>query len=241
MVIDVVSDKFYSFETLKIKDKMAENEITSSLPVLNAEEIRVLGALIEKSKTTPDYYPMTLNGLKNACNQKTSRNPVVDYDENLIADTLESLKQKGLVYKEIGGGSRVVKYEQKLLRNFTLPPADAAVICLLMLRGPLTAGEINTNSARLYDFDNLEEVNEVLDKLSRRAPAMVKKLERQPGQKGERFIHLFSEYSEDDFMDNTTLSSSTSNRVDLEERIIKLETDLAQLKEEFEKLLKELS
>ena len=118
------------------------------LPDLSAEEQRVLGALIEKSRTTPDYYPMTLNSLTAACNQKSSRNPVVNYDEETITLTLNQLKIKGLISTATGGSSRATKYKHNLAIVYPLLPSELAIICLLLLRGPLTPGEINRNSGR---------------------------------------------------------------------------------------------
>lgn len=119
------------------------------LPDLSAEEQRVLGSLIEKSRTTPDYYPMTLNSLTAACNQKSSRNPVVNYDEETITLTLNQLKIKGLISTATGGSSRATKYKHNLAIAYPLLPSELAIICLLLLRGPLTPGEINSNSGRL--------------------------------------------------------------------------------------------
>src|ERR1700712_5528088 len=136
-----------------------------TLPVLNAEELRVLGSLMEKCRTTPDYYPMTINSLTAACNQKTSRKPVVQYDEDTVAEALNTLKRRGLISTATGGSIRSVKYKHNFAIVFPLIPAELAIICLLMLRGPLTPGELNTNSARLWEFDSIEEVQEVLDKV----------------------------------------------------------------------------
>jgi uncharacterized protein YceH (UPF0502 family) len=149
------------------------------LPDLSAEEQRVLGALIEKSRTTPDYYPMTLNSLTAACNQKSSRNPVVNYDEETITLTLNQLKIKGLISTATGGSSRATKYKHNLAIVYPLVPSELAIICLLLLRGPLTPGEINSNSGRLYEFESIEEVLEQLQKLSDEEPAFVKQLEKK--------------------------------------------------------------
>ena len=149
-----------------------------SLPQLSAEELRVLGSLLEKSKTTPEYYPMTINGLQTACNQKTSRKPVVNYDEPTLIAALDALKKRGLVSTVVGGGSRVTKYKHNLAIQFPLIPSDLAVLCLLILRGPLTAGEINSNSGRLHEFEGLEDVQEHLNKLSEGEIEYVKQLPR---------------------------------------------------------------
>src|SRR3954463_4079453 len=151
------------------------------LPFLSPEEVRVLGALMEKSKTTPDYYPMTLNSLTAACNQKTSRNPVVEYDEETVVLALNSLKGQSLVATAVGGGSRTQKYKHNITTVFELEVSELVVLCLLMLRGPLTAGEINSNSGRLYEFASLEEVYNVLNKLSAGETPFIKELSKRPG------------------------------------------------------------
>jgi len=153
------------------------------LPVLTAEELRVLGALMEKARATPEYYPMTVKGLLSACNQKTSRNPVVNYDEQLVIHTLDALRKKGLVSTATGAGSRTTKYKHNFAIVYPLVPADLAVICLLLLRGPLTPGEINNISGRLYDFESIEEVQNVLNALADSQPPFVVPLSKKPGQK----------------------------------------------------------
>lgn len=220
---------------------MEENK---SLPVLSAEEIRVLGSLLEKSKTTPEYYPMTLNGLLNACNQKSSRKPVVQYDENQVIQVLDGLKKKGLISTVVGGGSRVTKYKHNLAIQFPLLPQELAIICLLFLRGPLTAGEINSNSGRLYEFDNLDEVQELLQKLSASEPLYIKQLSKRAGQKEVRYIHLFAEFDEESYEDEAPSSSSNSSNVaitQLEEKVSQLEEQLNTLRAEFDELMKQLS
>jgi uncharacterized protein YceH (UPF0502 family) len=131
-----------------------------TLPVLDAVELRVLGSLMEKSKTTPDYYPMTINSLTLACNQKTSRRPVVNYDDDTVAQALNTLKRRGLISTATGGSIRSVKYKHNFAIVYPVLPAEVAIICLLMLRGPQTPGEINTNSGRMYEFESIEEVQE---------------------------------------------------------------------------------
>lgn len=214
----------------------------TTLPELKKEEVRIIGSLIEKSRATPEYYPMTINGLKNACNQKSSRNPVVDYDEDTVIEVLGHLRTKGLVGTMTGGGSRATKYKHNLSVHFSLDPADLAVLCLLMLRGPLTAGEINSNSGRLYDFDNLDEVIRILEELSVSEPPFVRKLARKSGQKGERYIHLFTPFDEE-AEESTSSSTSSSNAAAkaLEERVENLESQLAQLREEFDRLMEQLT
>jgi uncharacterized protein YceH (UPF0502 family) len=211
-----------------------------ALPVLDSEELRVLGSLMEKSKTTPEYYPMTINSLTAACNQKSSRKPVVNYDEQTIVLTLDRLKRKGLINTATGGGSRTIKYKHNLALVFPLTPDDLAVLCLLILRGPLTPGEINSNSGRLYEFDSLEEVLNVLEELSGGEAPFVMQLPRQTGQKEMRYKHLLGDGSED-FAEDTPIENSKSNSNNqIEERLTIVEQELAELKEAFNKLMKEL-
>ncbi|KRT13248.1 hypothetical protein ASU31_25595 [Pedobacter ginsenosidimutans] len=202
------------------------------LPDLSAEEQRILGALIEKSRTTPDYYPMTLNGLTAACNQKSSRNPVVNYDEETITLTLNQLKIKGLISTATGGSSRATKYKHNLAIVYPLLPSELAIICLLLLRGPLTPGEINSNSGRLYEFESIEEVLEQLQKLSDEEPAFVKQLAKKAGQKEARFVHLLGEQAETTSEPETeTISIPQFDPTELENRIEKLELEIEELKE----------
>ncbi len=211
-----------------------------TLPVLDAEELRVLGSLMEKSKITPDYYPMTVNGLTAACNQKTSRHPVVQYEEDTVATALASLKKRGLVSTATGGSIRSVKYKHNFAIVFPVVPAEVAVICLLMLRGPQTPGELNTNAGRMYEFESIDEVQEVLEKLSSPEMPFLIQLPRRPGQKEARYAHLLSgtpEINDDDFSAEPIARSSSA----LEARVAKLETELAELKDAFDKLMKELT
>ena len=219
---------------------MEENK---TLPTLSPEEIRVLGSLLEKSKTTPEYYPMTLNGLQTACNQKSSRKPVVNYDESTIINTLDSLRKKGLISTVVGGGSRVTKYKHNLAIQFPLLPQELAAMCLLFLRGPLTAGEINSNSGRLYEFETLDEVQELLQKLSGDEPAYVRQLAKRPGQKEARFVHLFSPFDEEAYDEQGTSENEapSGKYAQLEERVQQLESQLSTLQAAFDKLMAELS
>jgi uncharacterized protein YceH (UPF0502 family) len=210
-----------------------------TLPVLTDTELRVLGSLMEKSKTTPDYYPMTVNGLTAACNQKTARRPVVDYDENTVMLALDTLKRKGLISTATGGSSRAIKYKHNFGIVFPVVPSEVAVICLLILRGPQTPGEINTNSGRLYEFEDLDEVNTMLEKLAGGDMPYVLQLPKRPGQKEVRYRHLLGgTIIEDDSTDEPARRTSSA---ELEERLSKVETELAELKEAFDKLMKELT
>lgn len=214
-------------------------DLPESLPVLNSIEIRVLGSLIEKSKTTPDYYPMTLNSLTAACNQKTSRKPVVQYDEETVVISLNSLRKMGLISTATGGTSRSVKYKHNFTLVFPLTSAEVAVMCLLFLRGPQTAGELNTNSARLYEFESLEEVQTVLDKLAHTDLPLIQQLQKRAGQKEVRYTHLLGETIE---FDEEQLPDEPARKTvnELEARLTFVENDLAVMKESLDKLMKEL-
>ncbi|MDP9047483.1 MAG: YceH family protein [Bacteroidota bacterium] len=210
------------------------------LPVIEEAELRVLGSLMEKCKTTPDYYPMTINGLTAACNQKTSRKPVVQYDEETVVLALNSLKKRGLVSTATGGSIRGVKYKHNFAIVFPVIPAEVAIICLLILRGAQTPGELNTNSGRLHEFDSIEEIQEVLEKLSSPRMPFLLQLPRRPGQKEARYAHLLGgtpEICEEDLAGDLPLK--TSGNIDA--RVTKLENELASLKEAFDKLMQELS
>ena len=210
-------------------------ESSKPILILDPIEIRVLGSLMEKSKTTPEYYPLTLNALILACNQKSSRNPHVQYDESTVIAAISSLTKKGLVATATGGGSRVIKYKHNFAIAYPdFTPADLAVLCLLFLRGPLTPGEINSNSARLYDFKSLEEVLHVLEKLKQGDTPFVAQLPRRAGQKEQRFRHLFCEMQESN---EEELPEDPFKK--LETRLEIVEKELAGLKSSVEKLLKE--
>jgi len=212
-----------------------------NLPKLNPEEIRVLGSLMEKSRTTPDYYPMTLNSLTAACNQKSARRPVVQYDDDKVMRALDSLKKRGLISTATGGSSRAIKYKHNFAIVFPVVPAQVAVICLVLLRGPQTPGEINTNSGRLYEFESLDDVQEVLEQLSSGDMPYLTQLPRRSGQKEARYMHLLGEsldIPEDDEPESTT--TATSSVAELEIRVAKLEEELAAMRTEFDKLMKEL-
>jgi len=155
---------------------------------LSAEEARVLGVLIEKSYTTPDQYPLSLNALTNGCNQLTGREPVMSLDEATVADAVDSLHARGLVGRR--EGARVVKYEHLVRLRHSLPPAEQAVLALLMLRGPQTPGELRTRSERMHRFDDVPAVLAVLEHLEEKYPSMVVALPRAPGTKETRYMHL---------------------------------------------------
>ncbi len=159
--------------------------------ILNEVELRVLGSLVEKQITTPEYYPLTLNALTLACNQKNNRNPVTSYDETTVSLALETLRTKNLSYVFHGSTSRVPKYKHVMPEIFHLNPPELALMCSLVLRGPQTVGELRGSSARLFDFSSLEEVEQTLEGLINKEPEpLVVRLPRQPGQKEARVVHL---------------------------------------------------
>jgi uncharacterized protein YceH (UPF0502 family) len=214
-------------------------ESTKSLPILTPIEIRVLGSLIEKSKTTPDYYPMTLNALTAACNQKTSRRPVVDYDEETVVMALNSLKSQSLINTAVGGSIRSVKYKHNFTIVYPLTDGELAIMCLLFLRGPQTPGELNTNSARLHEFRSLEGLQDALNKLTEGENAFVKELPKRAGQKEARFAHLLEEeilFDEDE----TPEEPARKHVSDLETRLAAVELELAEVKETLAKITKDL-
>jgi hypothetical protein len=160
--------------------------------LLNEVEVRVVGSLVEKQVTTPEYYPLTLNALVSACNQISNRDPVVSFDEQAVARALESLRAKNLVYVFYGSDSRVPKYKHMMTEIFRLSAAELAAVCVLMLRGPQTVGEVRGRTGRLYNFADLAEVESTLEGLAQREEPVVLKLPRQPGRKEARYAHLLA-------------------------------------------------
>ena len=160
--------------------------------VLTDVEARVLGALVEKDITTPDYYPLSLNALVNACNQKNNRDPVMNLDENQVREALSGLEAMGLAGPASTADSRVTKYEHHLQDVFNFSRGETAVICVLLLRGPQTLGELRSRTERLHRFEDLEAVQAALQHLMRREPPLAVMLPRQPGTKESRYAHLLS-------------------------------------------------
>ena len=194
------------------------------MELLDPVEVRVLGALMEKEATTPEYYPLSLNALVNACNQKSNRDPVVAYDDDTVADALARLREKHFALT-ITGGSRVNKYSQRISETLNLGRRESAVLCVLFLRGPQTLGEIKDRGERMFSFADLAETEMVLDKLG----SLVKKLPRQPGQKEARYTHLLS--GEPDLQAMAEPESSAPPT-----RVAQLEQDLRELRSEFDDL-----
>src|ERR1700758_1764563 len=159
--------------------------------LLNATEARVLGALVEKEITTPEYYPLSLNALVNACNQKNNREPVMNLDEDAVREALRGLEEDGLAGPS-RSDSRVMKYEHRLQEVFNFTRGETAIMCVLLLRGPQTPGELRGRTERMYRFEAIEDVLGTLQRLMQRDQALVKPLPRQPGTKETRFAHLLS-------------------------------------------------
>jgi len=202
-------------------------------------ETRVLGSLIEKQVTTPEYYPLTLNALTLACNQKNNRNPVTSYSESQVSEAIESLREKNLTYVFYGSTSRVPKYKHVMPEVMHLTAPETALMCVLMLRGPQTVGELRGSASRLHEFSSLEEVEETLNGLITREPdSLVARLPRQPGQKEGRFAHLLSGEIDLESMQEVQHVSS-SRRAGLEERVEALAAEVEKLKEQFEQFRKQ--
>jgi len=198
--------------------------------ILTETEARVIGALIEKQLTTPEYYPLTLNALVAACNQKTNRDPVVSFTEQTVQKSLDDLREKNIVYVFYGSTSRVPKYKHILDKVCELEPPETAVICVLLLRGAQTLGELRERTGRLHEFSSLGEVSETLDSLARRDEPLVARLERQPGQKEVRYAHLLS--GEVVAAKQPPEKSFSANQTE-NERVAKLEEDFKNLQSEF--------
>jgi len=198
---------------------------------LNEIEVRVLGALIEKETTTPDYYPLSLNALANACNQKSNREPAMNLDQSNVRDALDSLNAKGLAGPLSSAESRVTKYAHRLQEVFNFDRRETAVLCLLFLRGPQTPGELRVRTERMYAFDDLAVVESTLRRLMEREPPLVKKLPRVPGTKESRYAHLLA--GDVETWDAGVESSSTIGTAGPDdERIARLEDDVAALQKE---------
>ncbi len=203
----------------------------------DAVELRVLGCLLEKQRTTPDQYPLSLNALRLACNQTTNRDPIVSFEEREIHEALQRLARRGWTRLASGAGSRAAKYRQLFEQELGLADADAAVICVLLLRGPQTPGELKQRTDRLHRFVGLDEVVETLDALAGRD--LVERLERRPGQKEERYRHLLGGDEPDAAPSQGDEPATATERVDhpsLAARVAALETHVAQLRHELRAL-----
>ena len=212
---------------------------------LSEVEVRVLGSLIEKDITTPDYYPLSLNALVNACNQKNNRDPVMTLDEASVRQALSSLQEKRMAGPAGGADSRVTKYEHRLQEVFNFDRREIAVVCVLLLRGPQTPGELRGRTERMYRFEALDDVEATLKKLMEREPSLVAVLPRQPGTKESRYMHSFSgEVPHSHFSQNlgevghpTTENTASGN----EQRIANLEAEVSALRQEVADLRRQVT
>jgi uncharacterized protein YceH (UPF0502 family) len=200
-------------------------------PMLTAEEARVLGCLMEKQRTTPDQYPLTLTGLVTACNQKSSRQPIMQLEPGKVGHTVNQLRDRGLVHASFSG--RTERYDHKLAGTFMLDRRQQALLCVLMLRGPQTAGELRTNSARMAEFDDLAGVHATLAELAAHEPPLVRELPRQSGMREQRFAHLLcGEPKNEPTAPAAARSSVSGTTAALEGRVEQLEQAVAALRDE---------
>ncbi len=215
------------------------------MDLLSDVEVRVLGSLIEKDITTPDYYPLSLNALVNACNQKNNRDPVMTLDEEAVRAALDSMQLQRLAGPASGADSRVTKYEHRMQEVFNFDRREIAILCVLLLRGPQTPGELRGRAERMYRFEALEDVHATLDRLSQREPPLVAVLPRQPGTKESRYMELFSgdaPPAEPVRSRGTDIPSAGSDRVaqlesevaDLRREIAEIQQQLAAFRKQFE-------
>jgi uncharacterized protein len=212
--------------------------------ILTELETRVLGSLIEKDITTPDYYPLSLNALVNACNQKNNREPVMTLDESAVRDALASLQEKRLAGPASGADSRVTKFEHRLQEVFNFDRREIAVVCVLLLRGPQTPGELRSRTERMYHFEALEDVVSTLDRLAQREPSLARVLPRQPGTKESRYTHLFSgepPASAEDVYVARAPSRATAGANSSSERVAALEEEVARLRQELSEVQQQLA
>jgi uncharacterized protein YceH (UPF0502 family) len=210
--------------------------------VLNEIEARVLGSLVEKDVTTPDYYPLSLNALVNASNQKNNRDPVMNLDEDAVRQALESLQAKRLAGPTSGADSRVTKYEHRMQEVFNFTRGETAILCVLLLRGPQTPGELRGRTERMHHFEDLTEVQSSLQRLMQRDPALARVLPRQPGTKESRYRHLLSGDTEDVATDvAVTRASYRSTDAADEDRMARLEDEVASLRKELADLKQQLA
>jgi len=212
--------------------------------VLNAAEARVLGSLVEKDITTPDYYPLSLNALINACNQKNNREPVTNFDEETVRLALRNLSDKHLAGTAGGADSRVTKYEHRLQEVFNFTRPETAILCVLLLRGPQTPGELRGRTERMHRFEDLDEVLSGLQQLMRREPPLAKALGRRPGTKEIRYAHLLSGDVEAWEPPAETASFSPGSAdaeriIQLEEQVAALQAEVAELKQQMAEFRKQ--
>jgi len=209
-------------------------------------EVRTLGSLIEKDITTPDYYPLSLNALVNACNQKNNRDPVMILDGDAVRQALSGLREKRLAGPAGGADSRVTKYEHRMQEVFNFDRREIAVLCVLLLRGPLTPGELRSRTERMHHFEALDEVQSTLQRLIEREPPLAMMLSRQPGTKEARYDHLLSDHlhaahSTASAAGESSLLAEASNSSHDAERLSQLENAVAELRHEVGELKQQLA
>ncbi|PYY10880.1 MAG: DUF480 domain-containing protein [Acidobacteria bacterium] len=208
---------------------------------LSEVEARVLGALIEKEITTPDYYPLSLNALVNACNQKNNREPVMNLDEEAVRQALDGLQTQRLAGSSSGAESRVTKYEHRVQEVFNFTRGETAILCVLLLRGPETPGELRARTERMFHFEHLDDVQSTLQRLMEREPPLVAVLQRQPGTKESRYMHLFSGHVAAPAEGRTRIRESEDGRIrGLEEELEKLRADVDEVKRQLAELRRQL-
>jgi len=208
--------------------------------ILSRMEVRVLGCVIEKELATPEYYPLTLNALANACNQKSNRNPIMTMEETEVSASLDSLRARQLALVSAEGG-RVPKYRHALMERLRLDPAELALLAELLLRGPQTVGELRNRGERMHPFADLAAVEEALQELKERTPPLVAPLPRMPGHKEQRYAHLFSgeveplgEAHEQQELDRNNIMAENDRIAILEEEISSLRSEVAELRRSVE-------
>ena len=198
--------------------------------LLHPIEVRVLGSLLEKEITTPEYYPLSLNALINACNQKSNREPTVNFDQETVEHALQTLRDKGLLLTITGAGSRVPKYGHRISERLNLGRRELAIVCELMLRGPQTPGELRTRADRMHSFEDLAQVESVIEHL----PELITKLPRRPGEKEARYAHLLSGAPAIPENEPEVAQPMRSDRIaNLESEVAELRRNLESLKEQF--------
>ena len=212
---------------------MSEN-VSDALPQLTATEARVIACLVEKAALTPEVYPMTVNAIVTAANQKTSREPVMALELGEVGHTMRKLEDRGFV--KVVHGARAMRYEHRFDEVYGVTGRQRAVLCLLLLRGPQTLSELFTRSDRLADFDSADAVREILDRLAARNPAMVVNLGRASGQREDRYMHLLSGEVSAEAYAAIAGAERTSARGELEQRVERLEAEIAELKRRLDEL-----
>jgi uncharacterized protein YceH (UPF0502 family) len=211
------------------------------MPLLLSDiETRVLGSLIEKDITTPDYYPLSLNALVNACNQKNNREPVMALDEACVQQALATLQEKRLAGPASGADSRVPKFEHRMQEVFNFDRREIAIVCVLLLRGPQTPGELRSRTDRMYRFEALDDIVSTLDRLAQREPPLACVLPRQPGTKESRYTHLFSGEPPEGSGARAVLPA-TAGTNSAADRLTTLEAEVARLRHELSEVQQELA